>query len=114
MEVYGEGDFARQDWTDQWPEAPEALAAARSGASLHRTSADLTAQKTMGLWDVSTSPILGPSGEPERLLCVSRDITAIKVIQDELERAREAAEFAARHDSLTGLLNRAAFREQLE
>jgi diguanylate cyclase (GGDEF)-like protein len=68
----------------------------------------------MGFWDVSTSPILGPEGKPERLLCVSRDITAMKVAQDELERAREAAELAARHDSLTGLLNRAAFREKLE
>lgn len=33
-------------------------------------------------WDVQVTPILGPDGKPEKLLSVSRDITALKVAEE--------------------------------
>jgi diguanylate cyclase (GGDEF)-like protein/PAS domain S-box-containing protein len=119
MEIYGFTVTAGQDWMELWPDslkpkAAEAFAAAKAGATMHMTNAGLTLDGTNGFWDVTLSPILGPEGQPDRILSVSRDISSIKIAQDELERAREAAEVAARYDSLTGLLNRSAFRERLE
>ena len=119
MEVYGFRVSAGQDWMELWRDdlkakAAEAFAAAQSGVTTHLTNPGLTLEGRMGFWDVTLSPILGPTGQPDRVLSVSRDITSIKVAQDELERARGAAETAARHDSLTGLLNRPAFHEQLQ
>lgn len=119
MDAYGYSVSVGQDWLELWPEdlklrVSEAFEIAKTGASAHFNCSGLTVDGEMGFWDVNISPVRGPRGEPERLLCVSRDITAIKVAQDELEEARAAAETAARHDSLTGLLNRPAFHEQLQ
>lgn len=59
-------------------------------------------------------PLLDAEGRPRGSVGAFADITARKAAEAGLQRARQAAEVAARHDSLTGLLCRAGFRERLD
>lgn len=108
-----ESDYSlEEDWCLIWPDefrsaAEEALARARAGHIGRLVGFCATAKGTPKWWDVSLSPIPGPDGRPARLLAVSRDITLQKLAQEELEHT-------ARHDGLTGLLNRPYFRHRLE
>jgi diguanylate cyclase (GGDEF)-like protein/PAS domain S-box-containing protein len=107
------------EWPKLWPEETRpmlenALAAAKSGGVGRFAGLGLTAKGTPKWWDVSVSPIPGADGRTARLLVISTDRTAEKLAQDELERARSAAEVAAYTDSLTGLFNRSYFRQRLE
>ncbi|WP_176556166.1 sensor domain-containing protein [Rubellimicrobium rubrum] len=93
--------FLDQNWTDLWPlnDAPrirEAVDQAASGRSVRFTSSRPTHKGVQRWWDVCLSPIPGPDGQPARLLCTSRDVTASRVAQVELERAKEDAEATAR------------------
>jgi diguanylate cyclase (GGDEF)-like protein/PAS domain S-box-containing protein len=54
----------------------------------------------------AASPIVSPSGTPAGMVHIFQDVT------EEQARQRELA-FAARHDSLTGVYNRAAFEDAL-
>lgn len=60
-----------------------------------------------GIFKCRRSPILSSSGELSGSVCTFQDVT------EEAKRQRELA-YAARHDALSGLLNRVAFDEELE
>ncbi len=77
-------------WPDFWHGADnvaarKAVAAARAGGSGRFQGFAPTFAGAPRWWDVQVTPILGPDGRPERLLSVSRDITAAK--QAELRQA---------------------------
>lgn len=64
-------------------EASAALAAARQGkATIFVARADTLAGKPKW-WNVAVSPIAGADGRPERILTVSRDITAIRASEEQ-------------------------------
>ncbi|MCY0150414.1 EAL domain-containing protein [Hoeflea sp. G2-23] len=60
-----------------------------------------------GIFKCRRSPILSSNGELWGSVCTFQDVT------EEAKRQRELA-YAARHDALSGLLNRVAFDEELE
>lgn len=80
-----------------------ALAAARAGGRGHVQAPAPSARGTPKWWDVAVTPIPGADGAPARLLCVSREITAMKRAEEELRALSD-------RDELTGLLNRRGFR----
>lgn len=74
-------------WPDFWQEAghlaaKEAIAAARAGRPATFQGFADTMKGNRRYWDVRVSPIFGPDGHPERILSVSRDITALKASEE--------------------------------
>ncbi len=72
--------FIGQRWALLWPEAlrpdvSRALDEARAGRVGRFYGCSPTALGTEKWWDVMVSPILGPEGQPQLLLSVSRDMT---------------------------------------
>ncbi|MGB6693195.1 MAG: GGDEF domain-containing protein, partial [Terracidiphilus sp.] len=59
-------------------------------------------------------PFVDFAGEIIGLIGIGRNVTAMKAVEAELERARDELKFKASHDSLTRLLNHEAILEQLE
>ncbi len=85
-----------QPWPEFWPVevrplVEESLSTAKGGDVGRFAGFCPTAQGTPKWWDVCVSPIPGTDGIPGRLLSISRDITASRAAQEELERAREEA-----------------------
>jgi PAS domain S-box-containing protein len=71
------------DWTlliepDDREAARHALETARRGETARFTGTAPTATGTRKWWDTIITPLIGPDGRPERLLAISRDITALK------------------------------------
>ncbi len=67
-------------WPQWWSEetAPVAEAAVRAAADGRTISFHASARTMRGVlkwWESKVSPLYGPNGNPERLLCISRDIT---------------------------------------
>ncbi|MDO7841880.1 HWE histidine kinase domain-containing protein [Sphingomonas immobilis] len=82
MEVSDFNDIKGCPWPDFWQdagntEARNAIANAKLGLTSHFTGKADTFLGTPRWWDVSVSPILGPDGKPDRILSVSRDMTAL-------------------------------------
>lgn len=78
------------NWAEFWSgddrqSAIDALNEALLGKSARFTSSAARSYGTARRWDVQVSPIMNALGEPERVLCVSRDITALKAVQDNLQ-----------------------------
>ncbi len=79
-------------WPDFWqgPGNAKALAAVEA-AKAGGTGSFQGVAETMGgtprYWDVRVTPILGPDGHPEKLLSVSRDVTATRQAEEALRRA---------------------------
>ena len=101
LEINDLSPYYGQDWGMTWPEAshPElrrAIAAARAGETVTFTAYGPTMKGTPKWWEVCMSSIPDADGRPMRLLSISRDITADKMVQDELERARQRADDAAK------------------
>jgi diguanylate cyclase (GGDEF)-like protein/PAS domain S-box-containing protein len=66
-------------------------------------------------WVIDTAvPRFGPAGEFLGFIGSVMDITERKEAEQALEQSRLRAEYAARHDALTGLANRPWFRRCLE
>lgn len=63
-------------------EAERAIDEARAGRSYRFQGVADTAAGNSRYWDVQVTPIVGPHGDVESILSVSRDITAIKAIED--------------------------------
>ena len=79
-------------WPDFWQgdgriEAKAAVAAARAGGSARFQGYADTMAGTPRWWDVQVKPILGFDGRPDKLLSISRDMTAIRVAEDALRQS---------------------------
>ncbi|MGI4801338.1 MAG: ATP-binding protein, partial [Janthinobacterium lividum] len=70
-------------------DAKAAVAAARAGRSGHFRGVADTMAGTSRWWDVQVTPIFGADGRPERLLAVSRDITAMHAAEVALRASEE-------------------------
>lgn len=83
MEVSDFNAIRGCDWTDFWQDegnaqANAAVAAAKAGGIGHFVGPGHTMAGTPKWWDVQVTPILGADGRPQKLLSVSRDITAAR------------------------------------
>ena len=100
------------DWLSCWQgedraAAERAVAAARAGDTYRFGGFCPKQDGTPGWWEVVISPILGVDGKPERLLCVSREVTLqhqaaedIRGLNADLERKKEEAEAATHAKSI--------------
>jgi diguanylate cyclase (GGDEF)-like protein/PAS domain S-box-containing protein len=100
-----------QPWTAGFPSsfrgpALKALSRAASGRLARFTTSQ---PKTGGQrwWDIVVAPISGDSTQPNGLISIARDITHQKVGEDRIR-------WAAHHDPLTQLPNRALFQQTLD
>lgn len=89
MEVSDFSTVAGCPWPDFWQdegnaEARAAVEAARAGESRTFFGRAPTLRGTLKWWHVAVSPILGEDGKPERILSVSRDVTASRENEEEL------------------------------
>lgn len=90
MEVIDFGSIDGCPWASFWEgsgkaSAQEAVAAAQAGKSHNFTNQAPTMAGNMRWWDVAVSPILGADGKPERILSVSRDVTASRAADDQVK-----------------------------
>ena len=84
-------------WPDFWAgqgnaDAKAGVAAAREGRSANFQGPAPTMAGTPKWWDVQITPILDAEGRPEKILSVSRDITAIRLAEEGLRRLNETLE----------------------
>lgn len=84
-------------WPDFWQgqghqDARDAIVAARQGQSTRFQGAADTLEGRTKWWDVQVSPMLDEAGQPEKILCISRDISATREAQEELRRLNESLE----------------------
>ena len=73
-------------------DATAAVEAAKAGGSGHFQGILDTMAGTPKWWDVQITPILGADGKPEKLLCVSRDISGLKQAELALRNLNETLE----------------------
>lgn len=90
MEVSDFNGIRGCPWPDFWEgkgnvDAKNALAAARAGKTGRFLGEAPTFAGNPRWWDVQVTPINGPDGQPERILSVSRDISALKTAKKVLE-----------------------------
>ena len=81
-------------WPDFWhgqgnEDAKTAIATARAGGTGHFRGLADTMAGTGKCWDVKVTPIFGTDGRPEKLLSVSRDITAMHDAEAALRTSEE-------------------------
>ena len=81
-------------WPDFWEgeenaRARASIEAAKSGGSGRFQGFARTMAGTPRWWDVQVTPIPGADGRPEKLLTVSRDITAIQQAEEALQRSEQ-------------------------
>jgi PAS domain S-box-containing protein len=91
-------------WPDFWKdqgnlEATAAIAAAKAGRNARFQGAAETFMGNLKWWDVQVTPIRNAAGLPEKILCVSRDITALRTAEEQLRRAN--AQLQARVEART-------------
>ena len=92
MEVSDFNAIAGCPWPDFWKgegnqQAREAVAKAAAGKSSRFVGRADTMRGTSKWWDVQVSPIFDPAGKPKAILSVSRDITDLKVAEQQAARA---------------------------
>ena len=91
LELDDEAKLVGHRWIAMWAGAErdaavDAISTATAGGTGRFRGETRTFKGTLKWWDVVVTPILDGAGRPERLLCVSRDITNEMTAQ----RAREA------------------------
>jgi PAS domain S-box-containing protein len=89
MEVEDFGAIRGACWPHFWPgeghpKAVEAVAAARAGGTGRFQGFATTMKGNPRWWDVIVTPIDGPDGKPVKLLSVSREVTATKLVEEAL------------------------------
>ncbi|MBC7799712.1 MAG: PAS domain S-box protein, partial [Gemmatimonadaceae bacterium] len=103
MEVSDFGAIRGHRWPDFWDgdakaDAEAAVAKAQAGGRGHFQGPANTMSGTPRFWDVQVTPILDRDGRPERLLAISRDITAAKQaearLRDSEDHYRHAVDLA--------------------
>jgi PAS domain S-box-containing protein len=84
-------------WPDFWQDqgnldAKAAVQAARDGHNASFIGAANTMAGNLKWWHVNVSPIMGSDGLPEKILCVSRDITPLREAEESLRKLNESLE----------------------
>lgn len=84
-------------WPDFWQnqgnlDAVAAIEAARAGNSANFMGSAQTMAGTVKWWHVQVSPIFGKDGKPEKILCVSRDMTQLRDAEEALKSLNESLE----------------------
>lgn len=97
MEVSDFNAIRGCSWPDFWhdegnTQARAAVAAAKAGGTGHFQGPANTMAGTPRYWDVQVTPIPGADGQPEKLLSISRDISALRRAQVELKELNDALE----------------------
>jgi PAS domain S-box-containing protein len=97
MEVSDFNAISGCPWPDFWAgnghaEAVAAVQGAREGRSASFVGRASTMMGTPKWWHVAVSPIPGRDGKPQRILSVSRDITALRESEEERDRFVRLAE----------------------
>nr|WP_314447354.1 PAS domain S-box protein [uncultured Sphingomonas sp.] len=92
MEVDDFSDVAGRSWSEFWPaderhKALEAIGVAKDGGTGRFEGCADTMMGNQRCWDVIVTPISGPDGKPEKLLSVSRDVTATKIAEQRLRQS---------------------------
>jgi len=102
MEIDDFSHCINQSWQDYWPAegrelARSALEAARQGEAASFQGFCPTAKGTGKWWDVAVTPIFSSEGQTERILAVSRDISAAKRSEEVLKSQSVALTEADQH-----------------
>jgi PAS domain S-box-containing protein len=85
-----QGEWWPGFWTgEEHAKALSAIEAAKSGSGGRFQGFARTLKGSPRWWDVVVTPMLGPDGSPEKLLAVSRDITAAKEAEARLRGSEE-------------------------
>ena len=97
MEVSDFNSIRGCPWPDFWQEqgnldAKAAVQAAQNGESASFIGPAQTLAGNLKWWHVQVSPILDGNGRPEQILCVSRDITALREAEESLRKLNESLE----------------------
>ncbi|WEL82372.1 ATP-binding protein [Pseudomonas sp. CBSPCAW29] len=84
-------------WPDFWQDqgnldAKAAVQAARNGQNASFIGAANTLAGNLKWWHVNVNPIMGSDGLPEKILCVSRDITPLREAEESLRKLNESLE----------------------
>jgi PAS domain S-box-containing protein len=84
------GAIINTSWLDLWPgdaapRARQAIGQARTGQSGRFRGGAPNLEKKMKWWDVMVTPVIGPNGQPESLLAVSRDVTEAQAAEERFE-----------------------------
>ena len=92
MEVADFDAIRGRSWLEFWhgqahADAGAAIKAASAGGVGHFEGQADTMAGTPRWWDVQVTPIPGAQGRPERLLCVSRDVTEAHETRERIELA---------------------------
>lgn len=101
MEVDDFGAIQGACWPEFWPDAERpkvtaAIEAAKQGGTGRFQGFATTAKGSPRWWDVAVTPITGADGRPDKLLSVSRDVTAAKIAEARLRDTEERYRIAAR------------------
>ena len=86
----------------------------RAGGTARLELDAIDAQGTHRWLDVIAAPVQGSAGTPSRMVSIWRDVTERRRAEQERLQAQKQVSHMARHDVLTGLPNRLAFREALQ
>ena len=108
LELLEIDDFSKCEnevWTQFWQgsgarDAQAAVTAAKSGNAASFEGRCFTMKETPKWWQVSVTPILDAQRKPERLLVVSRDVTAHREAEKKIREALEVADAANRKKDL--------------
>ena len=115
MEIDDFMPYCNTSWSHFWKgiykeKAEKALALAKSGKVGHFQGICETGKGTQKWWDVMVAPVYGDGDTVERLVAVSRDITALK----ELERQKDIFLGIASHELKTPVTSIKAYTQVLE
>lgn len=84
-------------WPDFWQDqgntdARSAIAAAQEGRAARFQGVAETLLGTRKWWDVQVTPMLDAEGRPEKILCISRDISATRQAEEQLRQLNDSLE----------------------